>query len=105
MSEYSILNLTIFSCETSVESTSINFLNIFTRGAMKEHQFFASKVAAVFVNHCLAFQIIMLINFSIFNSFDADNLIRRSSVECSFNVLVFVTAGRQTELGKFSYNQ
>jgi hypothetical protein len=72
---------------------------------MKEHQFFASKVAAVFVNHCLAFQIIMLIYFSIFNSFDADNLIRSSSVECSFNVLVFLTAGGQTGLGKFSYNQ
>jgi hypothetical protein len=72
---------------------------------MKEHQFLASKVAAVFVDHCLAFQIIMLINFSIFNSFDADNLIRRSSVECSCNDLVFVTAGRQIELIKSAYNQ
>ena len=72
---------------------------------MKEHQFFASKVAAVFVNHCLAFQIIMLINFSIFNSFDADNLIRRSSVECSFNVPVFLTTCGQIELIKSAYNQ
>jgi hypothetical protein len=61
---------------------------------MKEHQFFAGKVAAIFFHHCLAFHVIHLINFSILNSFDADNnLIRSSFMELSFNILVFFTVG------------
>ena len=72
---------------------------------MKEHQFFACKVAAKFLHHCLAFQIIMAINFSILNSFDANNLIRSSFMECSFNVLVFFTAGGQTDPAEFLFSR
>jgi hypothetical protein len=72
---------------------------------MKQHQFFACKVAAIFCHHCLAFHIIQLINFCILYSFDADNLIRSSGVECSFNVLVFFTAGGQSDLVELLFNQ
>ena len=105
MSEYIILNLTMFSCEISVQSTSINFLNICIGSAMKELQFFACKVTAKFFHHCLAFQIIMVINFCILNSFDANNLIRSSFMEFSFNVLVFFTAGGQSDLVGFFFSQ
>ena len=87
----------MYPCVISVQSTSINFLNIFTWRAMKQHQFFACEIAAMFFHHCLAFQIIVAINFSILNSFDADNLIRSSGVECSINVLVFFTAGGEID--------
>jgi hypothetical protein len=69
---------------------------------MKEHQFFVGKLAVIFFHHCFAFQIIMLINFSILYSFDSDNLIRSSFVECSVDILVFLTAGGQTELVEFA---
>ena len=70
---------------------------------MKQHQFFPGKVAAIFVHHCLAFHIIQPINFSILYSFDADNLIRSSFTEFSFNILVFFTAGGQIELVEFVF--
>ena len=72
---------------------------------MKEHQFFACKVTIILFHHCLEFHIIQLINFSILNSFDADNVIQSSSMECSFNVLVFFTAGGQIDLVEFFFSQ
>jgi hypothetical protein len=39
------------------------------------------------------------------NSFDANNLIRSSFMECSFNVLVFFTAGGQTDPAEFLFSR
>ena len=95
-------NLTMRPCVNSVQSISIDFFKILKRCAMKQHLFFTGD-ASIFFYHSFAFQVVHFVNFFILYSFNRDNLISGSCTECSFNILVFLTASGQFEFVIFSF--
>ena len=79
--------------------SSVDFFKIFLRGSMK-HPYLTGD-ASIFFYDFFAFHVVQFIIFFILYSFDRGNcLICSSGVECSFNILVFLTVRGQLELVK-----